>query len=194
MVINYLGGGSFKLQSGETSILIDPENNRFKADAVLRTLSPAASFAAGSEPEAQSEIGFSGEYEIKGIEILGVPVADESSDKFVKTVYSVNWEDIRLVFLGHLSKPPSDDIIDKLGDPDVLFLPIGGEHFLEPEVAAKLAKQFEPSFVIPTFYKKPADFLKAMGQKVDFQEKLVFKKKDLEPEGNRVVLLEAKNT
>jgi L-ascorbate metabolism protein UlaG (beta-lactamase superfamily) len=193
MVVNYLGGGSFKLQSGETSLLVDPESNRFKADAVLRTIAPTPALKAGGELSAQNEIFFPGEYEIKGIEILGIPVPEESGEKFIKTVYLVSWEEIKLAFLGHASKAPSAEIIDKLGEPDVLFLPVGGEHFLSPEAAAKLAKQFEPSFIIPTLYKKPADFLKAMGQKADFQEKLVFKKKDLVEGGNRVVLLEVKN-
>jgi len=192
MVINYLGGGSFKLQSGETSLLVDPENNRFKADAVLKTLTSVAGIKS-DEAAAQNEIDFPGEYEIKGIEITGIPIPEESGEKFTKTVYAVNWEEIKLAFLGHLSKTPSAEVIDKLGEPDVLFLPVGGEHFLSPDAAAKLAKQFEPSIIIPTFYKKPDDFLKAMGQKAEFQEKFVFKKKDLAEEKNKVVLLEAKN-
>lgn len=188
MVINYLGNGSFKIQSGETSLLLDPENNRFKADVILRTLAPA-DLAGGADEAGQNEIYFPGEYEVKGIEILGIPVADESGEKFLKTVYVVKWEDIKLAFLGHIARPLSADTLEKLDEPDVLFLPAGGGHFLEPEVAARLAKQIEPAFIIPTFYKTPADFLKAMGQKVETQEKLVFKKKDLESAKMQVVIL-----
>jgi hypothetical protein len=35
MVVNYFGNGCFRLQSGETSILLDPENNRLKADIFI---------------------------------------------------------------------------------------------------------------------------------------------------------------
>jgi L-ascorbate metabolism protein UlaG (beta-lactamase superfamily) len=189
MVINYLGNGSFKLQSGETSLLVNPENARFKADLVLRTLAPAESLKASDGAVEQNDISFSGEYEVKGIEVVGIPVPDESTDKFVKTVYSVNWEDIKFAFLGHVSKPLSADVMDALDEPDVLVLPVGGGHFLEPGVAAKIAKQLEPSYIIPTFYKNPAEFLKVMGQKGEEMEKLVFKKKDLGESKDRVVIL-----
>ena len=184
MVVNYLGGGSFKLQSGSTSLLVNPESNRFKADVTLRTL-----VSADLNEAAPGEISFAGEYEIKGIEARGIAVAEESAEKFLKAVYLVSWEDMKLAFLGHISKPISADIIKELNDPDVLFLPVGGEHFLSAEDAARLAKKLEPSFIIPYFYKSPAEFLKAMGQKAEAEEKLVFKKKDLEGVKNKVVVL-----
>ncbi|MEK9180293.1 MAG: MBL fold metallo-hydrolase [Patescibacteria group bacterium] len=188
MIINYLGNGSFKLQSGQTSLLVDAESNRFKADVSLRTL-VSADLAPLSESSANTEITFPGEYEVKGIEISGIGVSEESTDKFLKTVYLVHWEDIKLAFLGHISKPLSPAIIEKLDEPDVLFIPVGGGHFLPPEDAAKLAKKLEPSFIVPSFYKAPGDFLKAMGQKAETEEKLVFKKKDLEGTKNKVVVL-----
>ena len=189
MVINYLGGGSFKLQSGETSMLINPENNRYKADVVLKTLSSVTFSQNGVDALEPNEISFPGEYEIKEIEIRGIPVPEESGEKFLKTVYAVTWEEITFAFLGHLSKPISADIIEKLGEPDVLILPAGGGHFLEANVAAKLTRQLEPSFVIPTFYKTPAEFAKEMGQKADPQEKLVFKKKDIIKGKTQLVVL-----
>ncbi len=191
MVINYLGNGSFKLQSGEMSLLVNPENARFKADLILRTLASAELLGAQKDPAEQNDISFSGEYEVKGIEVLGIPVLEESTEKFIKTVYLVNWEEIKIALLGHVSRPLSAEIIDKLDEPDVLILPVGGGHFLEAAVAAKIAKQLEPSFIIPTFYKNPAEFLKAMGQKGEEVEKLVFKKKDLEETKDKVVMLRA---
>ena len=38
MVITYYGNGAFRLQSGDTVLLLNPENNRLKADVTLRTL------------------------------------------------------------------------------------------------------------------------------------------------------------
>lgn len=189
MVINYFGGGSFKLQSGETSLLLDPTSNRFKADAVLKTLSPASFSLQGADAPAQTEIFFPGEYEIKRIEIVGIGVPEESGEKFLKTIYLVTWEEIKFAFLGHISKPPSAAIMEKLDEPDVLFLPVGGDHFLTPDAAAKLARQLEPAFIVPMFYKNPNEFLRACGQKAETQEKLVFKKKDLANEKMKVVIL-----
>lgn len=181
MVITYYGEGCFRLQSGETSLLVDSENNRMKADAVLETLT-----SASAEPDA-GKISFPGEYEVKGIEIQGIGVPEESSDKFLKTVYSVNFEDMNFLFLGHISKMPDVKLLEHFNEPDVIFVPTGAEHFMSAGDAAKLVKQLEPTIVIPSFYKNPNDFLKALGQKGESQDKIVLKKKDLGAQ--RVVVL-----
>jgi L-ascorbate metabolism protein UlaG (beta-lactamase superfamily) len=194
MVINYFGNGCFRLQSGETSVLVNPENNRLKADVTLKTLvatAPEAAADGAGEKSDEVVISFAGEYEEKEIEITGYPVAAESTDKFLKTVYAVEWEGMKFVFLGHLSKPLDATLTEELLEPDVLILPVGGGHFLEPEVAAKIAKQLEARIVIPSFYKAPEDFLKASGKKGEEMDKLVFKAKDIAADKGRVVVLKA---
>lgn len=186
MVINYFGDGCFRLQSGEVSLLTNPVNNRLKADVVLRTIIPA-----DAEPPAE-EIVFPGEYESKEIEIRGFSVPSESTEKFLKTIYLITWEEMRFVFLGHLSGFPSDDVIEEIGEPTVLFLPVG-EHFLPATEAVKLMKQLEPAVVIPSFYKTPTEFLKVVGQKAETEEKFVFKKKELAETKGRIIVLEAKS-
>jgi L-ascorbate metabolism protein UlaG (beta-lactamase superfamily) len=188
MVINYFGNGCFRLQSGETSILVNPENNRLKADVILKTLTSTDSEALSEDSEVTT-ISFPGEYEVKGIEISGFPIAGESTDKFLKTTYAVTWEEMKFVFLGHLSKPIDATLMEVFSDPDVLILPIGGGHYLEAEVAAKIAKQLEARIIIPSFYKTPDEFLKSLGKKVEVVDKLVFKQKDIQGEKGRPVVL-----
>ena len=149
MVINYFGNGCFRLQSGETSVLLDSDNNRLKADISLKTLASTETVSAGDDDGVA--ISFPGEYEVKGIEITGFQIAGESTEKFLKTTYVVLWEEMKFVFLGHLSKPIDATLMEEFSEPDVLFLPIGGGHFLEPEVAAKIAKQLEARIVVPSF-------------------------------------------
>ena len=185
MVVNYFGNGCFRLQSGDTSILIDPENNRLKADVVLRTLTPTKN-EEELEPEA---ITFPGEYEVKGIEVVGFPIAAESTEKFLKTVYMVTWEEMKFVFLGHLSAPIDATLVEEFAEPDVLILPVGGGNFLEPNVAAKLAKQLEAKIIIPSYYKNPDEFLKALGKRTEPMEKFVFKAKDIAGEKDKPVIL-----
>ena len=188
MVINHFGNGCFRLQSGDTSVLLNPESNRLKADVTLKTLT-----AADADPVADAGddvvVPFAGEYEEKGIEIAGFPVPAESTDKFLKTVYALQWEGMKFVFLGHLSKPLDATLMEELLEPDVLVLPVGGGHFLEPEVAAKIAKQLEARIVIPSFYKEATDFLKASGKKGEEMEKFVFKQKDILADKGRVIIL-----
>ena len=188
MVLTHFGNGAFRLQSGETSILVNPENNRLKADVTLKTL-VAAEAPLAEDGDGSFTISFPGEYEIKGIEIIGFPIAGESTEKFVKTAYAVYWEDMKFVFLGHLSKPVDAALMEEFSEPDVLVLPVGGGHFLEPEVAAKIAKQLEARVVVPSFAKSPDEFLKALGKKAERTEKFVFKQKDVATDKGRPVVL-----
>jgi L-ascorbate metabolism protein UlaG (beta-lactamase superfamily) len=188
MIVTYFGNGCFKLQSGDTSILVDSENNRLKADVSLKTLVATAPEALEEELSAGT-IAFPGEYEIKGISVVGFSIIEESTEKFLKTAYSVLWEDMKLVFLGHCSHPLSATLMEEFFEADVLFLPAGGGHFLEPDVAAKIVKQLEARIVIPSFTKNPADFLKALGTKTEPVEKFVFKTKDIANDKGRPIVL-----
>ena len=184
MVIHYFGEGAFRLQSGEVSLLVDPTSTRLKADGTLRTLIPAS--VTGS---AANEILFPGEYEFNGIEVMGFTVPAESTEKFLKTVYLVRQEDIQVALLGHLSKIPHAELMEKLGEPDVVILPMDGTHFLTVEDAVKLVKQLSPKLVIPSFSKHPAQIQKAFGGRAESAEKLVFRKKDLTGTQPRIVVL-----
>jgi L-ascorbate metabolism protein UlaG (beta-lactamase superfamily) len=188
MIVTYFGEGCFRLQSGDTSILIDPEGNRLKADVVLKTLIATAHEAVAEESSADI-IAFPGEYEMKGIEITGFPLTEESSEKFLKTAYIVHWEDMSFVFLGHCSRPLPASLMEEFFEADILFVPAGGGHYLEPDVAAKMVKQLEARVVIPSFTKDPAELLKALGKKADPIEKFVFKQKDIAGDKGRPVIL-----
>lgn len=185
MIINYFGDGCFRLQSGETSLLVDPNSNRLKADITLKTLT-----LPDAEPPAGNDVSFPGEYEFKDIHIQGWTIKAESTEKFLKTIYLVTWEDMGFVFLGHASGNLEPEIVEELSEQDVLFIPIG-EHFFSDEAAAKLSKKLEPSVVIPSFYKKPDSLAKELDQKAEIQDKFVFKKKDIENLKNKAVILKS---
>ncbi|MFH1246624.1 MAG: MBL fold metallo-hydrolase [Candidatus Liptonbacteria bacterium] len=186
MVIQYFGEECFRLQSGELSILVNPSSNRLKGDVVLKTIA-----ATDAVPE-QDEFIFPGEYETRGIEMHGFQVEQESTATFVKTVFEVIWEGMKFVFLGHISKSIEGEWLDNLAEPDILFVPTGDSHFIDPHEAAKLIKQIEPAVIIPSYRKKPEEFLKAMGEKGEALERLVIKKKDLLDKKLQVIVLETK--
>jgi len=188
VIITYYGGTCFRLQSGSQSILIDPETKRLKADVTLRTAMSTSTFA--SEEGADEEFIFPGEYELKGIEIQGIAVDEESDEKRLKTIYVVHWEEVTFAFLGAIAKLPSAVLLEVLSQVEVLFLPAAhGARGLSAEEAVKMVRQIEPALVVPSYEKTPADFLKAMGQKGEPEEKFVFKKKDLVSEKMKVLYL-----
>ena len=183
MILTYYGEGGFRLQNGDFSLLVDPPTNQYKANIILKTLTPVSVVTV-----PDNEVIFPGEYEMSGVEILGWQLLAESTENFIKTIYSVRWEDMQFVFLGHLSKVPGAELLDKIGEPDVLFVPVGGGHFLSAEAAAKLSKSLAPSLIVPSFYQSPSDFSKAFGQKVEIVDKFVFKRKDLAEAKSKVIV------
>ncbi|MDO8516133.1 MAG: MBL fold metallo-hydrolase [bacterium] len=189
MVVTYFGDGCFRFQSGERSLLVDSNNNRLKADIELKTLTPV-----DGAPESPTEITYAGEYEIGGIEIQGFEVEKESTQKFVKTVYAIEWEDTRIVVLGHISKALDPEIAENFDEIDVLVVPMGGEHFLSAGEAKTIVKQLEPSIVLPSFYGNPSALGKALDRKIVSEEKLVFKKKELKAGEGKIIVLESKTS
>jgi L-ascorbate metabolism protein UlaG (beta-lactamase superfamily) len=189
MVITYLGEGTFRLQSGETSLLVDPSGSRLKADVTVRTAVDPKDIV--SDPGV---VAFAGEYEIKGIEIEGIEVKEESASNLVKTAFKVTWEDITIAILGSVSSAPSGDVLEKMGEADVLIVPVEEDHFLEPAAAATLTRQLEPAVVIPSLYSEKSlkAFAKELGQNVSAEDRFTFKKKDLTPEAMKLVILAPK--
>lgn len=202
MIINWYGEGCFKVQTSGLTLLTDPDvgpgltSPRGRADITLKTLT------LWPTPTAKKEgvvlIG-PGEYEIKNIEISGLALLKESTNKFFKTIYMAKVEDLNLCFLGHLADYPEPNILEKLKSVDVLFIPAGGKPFIKQELAAKLIKQLDPKLVVASFYKIPKlkrktddvkIFAKELGQSFESEEKLVVKKKEVaEQKGLKLVVL-----
>ena len=210
MVIIFYGEGCFKLQSGDFVILTDPIDSktgltppRFKADIILKTLTPIPidnqlinpvrnSISNGANQSTNQLIFGPGEYNIKNINVTGFLLTKESSEKFFKTIYLLEMEGIKLCFLGHLSEIPEPTILEHLEKIDILFVPAGGPPFLGQKLSVKIIKQLQPKIIVPCFFKipslkRPADkielFLEEFNgpktKQTEAQEKLVVKKKDL---------------
>lgn len=194
MVITYHGENYLKVQSGNTTVLIDPTDQRsFKGAALaLSTVYPAAVARGGKEDLSTLRepliIDHEGEYEIAGIRIQGVSAGHDGDGE--KTCYFVEFDGITLGILGHLTHEPDRKVMEILADLDILFIPVGGKPFLTPAVAGKIVRQLEPGLVVPTLTKDPASFLKEMGNpKLHCEEKLTVKKKDVASKAMRVVCL-----
>lgn len=208
MVITYQGVESVKLQFGDTVVAYNPvskdskqKSTTFGSDIVLISLNHDD--MNGKENAARGErlpfvISGPGEYEIKGIFVKGFQSASKYGGKeAINTIYSVIIENMNVCFLGALSTPElSNEIIEDLDDIDILFVPIGGDGVLNAAQAYKVAVMLEPKIIIPYHYGSVGDknalntFLKEGGEeKVETQDKLTLKKKDLEGKEGEIVLL-----
>lgn len=188
MVISYYGLGCFKIQTKDLSLVIDPysfEKHGFK-DRLEGDI-----FLLREDFKENSKEGFlissPGEYEIKDCFIYGLPFLDK--EKKINIIYKIEIENIKLVHLNKLNQNLNNEIIEKITNPDILIIPVGGKEVLTANKAAELASQLEAKLIIPTYYKIPQlkldfnsvdDFLKEISIKKEFLEKLKINKRDLE--------------
>ena len=144
-----------------------------------------------------------GEYEIKDVFVQGIPSFHDNSqgkERGVNTIYTIEVEGIRVCHLGDFGEAElSLEQVEKIGDIDVLCIPVGGVYTIGAKAAAKIVGQIEPRTVIPMHYSLPNlkfklekvdEFLRTMGAgKVEPQNKLTLKAKDLAGDGTKVVVL-----
>jgi len=190
MVINWYGEGCFRLQTGGTTVLIDPYDKstgltppRFKSDILVKT---KTDYPLDYKDTDSSSIFSAGEYEIKGIEVLGWYIPGDANS--LKSVYLIKAEGLNLGILGHLTENLEADVVDKLSASDILFAPVGGVPYIKIDNLIKLIKTINPLIVVASFFKISGlktksgdikDFLKEFGQAPGAQDSLVVKKKDL---------------
>lgn len=144
-----------------------------------------------------------GEYERKGIFIKGILAfhdKSEGKERGEVTVYKIEAEDMKLCHLSDFGqKELSPEQLEKIGEIDILILPVGSEHSLGAKEASSIIAQIEPRIVIPMHYKIPKlkvkleavdKFLKLMGaEDVKPEKKLKISLKDLPKEETKIVLL-----
>lgn len=214
MIITWYGQSCFKIQtrnSGEEVVVfIDPFDKSIglrppfgQGDVVLTTHSHADHNNVLTIKGNPFIIDGPGEYEKKGIEIRGVLAfhdVKEGKEKGVVTIFVIESEDMRICHLGDLGqKELSDEQLEKLGEVDILMVPVGGGSTLSGEQASKIINQIEPRMVVPMHYKIPGlslkidsvdGFLKAMGEdKITPQDKIVIKKKELPEDDEATVVV-----
>jgi L-ascorbate metabolism protein UlaG (beta-lactamase superfamily) len=217
MDINYLGHSSFRIKTKTGTVITDP----FDPQAVgLKYTGVTGDIVTIShdhdDHNAYSKVaGYKkvvngpGEYEILGISILGYQTFhdNEKGEKRGKnTVYVYETEGLRILHLGDLGHALSEELVNELGDIDVLLIPVGGSYTIGPKEAQEIVLRLEPYFVIPMHYQADGlkaetfsdlvpveDFLKESGLTSEKMDKFTIKKEDMmEDQNTKIVVLERK--
>ncbi len=207
MIITYFGKQFFKIQKGEMALAFNPvsKNSKsgisahFGADIALVTTNHP-DYNGIDQLSHGERVPFAvtgpGDYEVEEIFIKGVmSEATLAGKKYINTIYSLSVDNIKIVFLGALSNAElGKEAHEVIGNPDILFIPVGGSDLLDAKTGAKLALSFEPKLIIPMDYDSVSlkAFLKEIGEEAsEVSEKLTLKLKDLEGKEGEVVVLSA---
>lgn len=96
-----------------------------------------------------------GEYEISDVSVVGIPARAHMDEEGKRSavMYKVTIGDISALAVGHVFPEFSEDQLEKIGEIDVMFVPVGGNGFTLDSVGAlKLIRDVEPKLVVPTQY------------------------------------------
>lgn len=212
MQIQWLGQSCFKIQSKnngqEITIVTDPYSDgiglkSLKLQGDIVTISHNHDDhnnldAVKGEPFV---IHTPGEYETKGVFVYGFRAYHdnkEGAERGAITIFKINTEDISIAHLSDLGHALSDELLDKLGNIDILLLPVGGDITIDAKKASELVSAIEPRIVIPMHYSIPGlkfkldpveNFLKESGLPSETMDKLKISKKDLPQDETKVIIL-----
>lgn len=89
--------------------------------------------------------------EIKGIESFHDGYRGEKRGNNI--IYKFTMEDITFCHMGDLGHDLDEDTVQKIGDVDILFIPIGGTFTLDAKQAWRIIKKVKPRIAVPMHYK-----------------------------------------
>lgn len=212
MQIQWLGQSCFKIQSKnsgqEITIITDPYGD----DVGLKPLKIPADIVTISHDHHDHNnldaikgdsfiVHMPGEYETKGVFIYGIPAFHDNKEGRERgniIMFKINTEDLTVAHLGDLGHELNDEQLDKLGNVDILLIPVGGNYTIDAKKATEIISAIEPRIVIPMHYQIPGlkskldsveIFVKESGLPSEKMDKLKIAKKDLPAEETKIIIL-----
>lgn len=98
-------------------------------------------------------------FQSENVRIQGIQSFHDNLQGFKRgnnIIFIYELDNIRLCHLGDLGHMLTDDVIDLIGNIDILFIPIDYNFALDPELAYKLCLKIQSKIVIPMHYKTAA--------------------------------------
>lgn len=210
MDIHWLGQACFKVKGKQASVVLDPYSEKIgfslpkiEADIVTVSHDHYDHNAADQVSGDPFVIRGPGEYEIKGVNVIGIPSFHDNKkgqERGKNILYSVRLDGVNITHLGDLGQDQlSADQIDSLGNVDILMLPVGSVYTIDASTATKIVSSLEPSIILPMHYQdkdskvdlEPVEkFIKEMGKEgIEVIKKLTVTKDRL-PSEPQVMILE----
>jgi len=213
MNITWYGQSCFKIQSKDLVLITDPFDKKIGlrppfGSADIVTISHDHYDHNNSQVIKNNPfiIDSAGEYEIKKVTIKGIDSChddQEGKKKGENIIYVIEMENIKICHLGDLGQNSLvNGQLEKIGQVDILFIPVGGVFTIDWKLANTIISQIEPRIIIPMHYKIAGvkgdllkldsvdNFCKERGvSSKDTVNKFSIKKKDLPQEGSETVIM-----
>ena len=212
MEISYLGHSSFRIRTGSGFVVTDPFDPKMVGLKYTGVEADIVTVSHDHQDHNQYQlvkgvkrvVSGPGEYEIAGISIIGIPSFHDDKKGELRgrnTIYVIEAEGLRLCHLGDLGHALSQELVQEIGEVDILMVPVGGEFTIGPKEASQVVIDIEPKIVVPMHFSLPGlnkevfsklssvdEFLKELSLPTERLSKLSIKKEELAEESKAVVL------
>ena len=195
MDITWHSDTCFKIKAKKKTVILNPHRKagKLKGEIVMTSLKDAAEVDG-----AERVFDWPGEYEIKNIPITGLKAwthakkdKEEGGEGESTTIFCFQIGKIKFCHLGELGHELTSDMVEKIGDTDVLMIKVGEKSNLETKKAMEVIEAIEPRIVIPMGTDKPQEALKDIGaDKIEaLDEFTIASRSDLPDEQMKCVVL-----
>lgn len=190
MDIIWHGKTAFTVKGKKTTVVVNPEkDSKLKGDVVLTSLDDQT----GEVKDASKVIDWPGEYEVKGVPIVGFQAWTDTkgSGKAEETIiYFFKIGSVKFCHLGELGHVLTSELVNKIGDIDILMIKAGKEANLDAKKAIEVIEAIDPRAVIPMGDTSKDGFLKELGASENkAEDKFSLKKASELPNDKRITIL-----
>ncbi len=194
--IRWHGHACFEISNGKV-IVIDPHDGvsigipppKVKADVILIT-HDHFDHNQSRIVEKEDSIIVKENREINGINIEVFKAYHDremGSKRGEIRIYKIDYYGIKLCHLGDLGHILDDDLVKKIGEIDLLFIPVGGVFTIDAKEAIELIKKMNVKVIIPMHYKieglsLPIDSIEPFLDKIEYEIRHVSNEIEIEKE------------
>lgn len=180
MDITWHGNTCLTCKGKKATVVINPEKSiksSLKGDVVLSSLGEGADLA--EVKDVRKIFDWPGEYEVAEIPIVGLSAwtrsrsKEETGDKGDRTlIFCFEIDKVKICHLGGLGHKLTSEMVDEIGDVDVLFVPVGEDSNLGSK-AEGVIEQIDPRMIVLVGNSDPKKYAKEINaQVIDTEDKL----------------------
>lgn len=193
MDIIWHGNTCFSFKSKRADLVVNPDDQagKLKGDIVLTSLDDKTVEVT----DAIKVFNCPGEYEMKDVPIVGFsahtgdPKEDDKAEPTI--IFYFKFGKLKYCHLGGLGHALTNEMINKIGDIDILFINIGSDSNLNKKQALEVIEAIDPRAVIAMGDGNFSEIAKELGaEKVEAEDKFSIKApKDLPEDKRQYIVL-----
>lgn len=154
MEITWHGYSCFTIKTGTATVAVNPYTEKkglilpkLKADIAVITGAIGGNNNVSTLWGEPYMIDWPGEFEVKDVAVTALPTPEGKG-----FIFNLMGDGMKICFIEKAGSELGDELIDKIGDVDILIISVGGGEGMTAETAQKIIEKIEPRAVVPMYY------------------------------------------